>query len=85
MCKLPLLVEVDTCAVFVRFSSKELFKDETLRNFFADNGRQMIADLLIHADRVSSPYEWICIFMHCCEVGFNWKVGKTFYGVVIES
>ena len=34
---------------------QELFKDETIRNFFADSGRQMIADLLTQADRV-------CIF-----------------------
>ena len=31
---------------------QELFKDETIRNFFADSGRQMIADLLTQADRV---------------------------------
>ena len=43
----------NTLSPYFLVKLQDLFKDETIRNFFITSGRQMIADLLINAERVS--------------------------------
>ena len=44
------------CLIFKLSCFQDLFKDKTIRDWFAESSKQLLSDLLIKADRVSISY-----------------------------